>query len=225
MLHAWIVLMCWMWPGTLLAQVPLPTQPPMVLVTVRDVHGVGIADLTVLVWDQQGHTLFARSRTDAAGVAPIATLPSSDLRIQVQGVLPNGQPLVMQGHDQLGIAIQLVPPTTTLDLLVEPSGVVLPDPTRMLALEVGGPLVSPLLPTAQLAAWPASATPPLSSTMSTMSTMAPTPSPAPSALPTSVASAPAAPTVDGWAVLLVLFLLVLVIVVLIRLADWQRAEG
>jgi hypothetical protein len=194
-------------PTLVVAQEP---DPPMLVVLVRDAQGTGVANLTVLVRDASGQVVFARAATDAAGVASLAALPSSAVRVAVAGQTAAGTPLTMTGHDALGVSLQLGMPPSRLDLRVEPSGLVIPDPTTMLALEVGVPLTMAPIPTAPIAGLAPAAT-----------TTAPTARPSP--LPAEpLIWAPAEPRTSPWAIGAALALCLVLALMLALLWRWRR---
>lgn len=116
---------------------------PDLTVTVRDADDNGIADVVVLVRDGGGSQVIARGvTTDAAGVATIAGVSLSEVRVAVQGALPDGTPLRQTGQDARGVALFLTFGPATLDLRVEPDGLVIPDPATMIALDPGADLLA-----------------------------------------------------------------------------------
>ena len=128
--------------------------PPALIVTLRDVTGAGVPGIAVVVTDRGGATILARGTTAADGRVVFGPLPTTDVRVQVTGKLPDGIALSLPGQDAPGVAVILGVPAVTLALRSEPDGTVRPDPAD-LALEPGvvrdGPQVG-RIPTARPAA-------------------------------------------------------------------------
>jgi hypothetical protein len=118
---------------TAAAQEPAPD----LFVTVRDVSGAGVPEIRVLVRDSGGSYVIARGVTDAAGVAEIGDVRLSEIRVAVEGSLPDGTPLRQTGQDAAGVALFLGFGAATLDVRVEPDGLVIPDPATMITLDPG----------------------------------------------------------------------------------------
>lgn len=95
-----LLLAGWMaWPAAAAAQ-----PAPDLIVTLRDEQGQGVvANITVLA--PAGTPVLARATTDAQGRAVIETLPISEVRVLVEGRLPNGVRLVQRGDDAKGIRL------------------------------------------------------------------------------------------------------------------------
>lgn len=106
---------------------------------------------TIIVRDTAGIRDLARTTTDAQGIATIATLPVSEVRVAIDGSLPNGTRLFQRGDDTQGIYLLLNAGSTRLDLRVDPDGAVAPDPRTMVAQE-GASYDGVALPTAPVAA-------------------------------------------------------------------------
>lgn len=172
----WITTCCVLlglaFPAITSAQEPAP--PPVLVVTVRDSAGQGVPGIEVLVRDRSGATELGRAVTDASGQARFATLPVNDIRVALVGRLGDGTALRQEGDDARGIALVLSLPPNMLDLVIEPDGKVLPDPTTMLALDSGVP-VDVSLPTALPAMTPV-LTVPTPQTLPTPDVPSPTPS-------------------------------------------------
>jgi hypothetical protein len=113
--------------------------PPDLIVRLRDSADAGISNISVIARDASGHEL-VRASTDASGRATFARLPVSEVRVAVQGSLPNGKPLSLPGQDAPGIRLLLDSPPVQLDLRAEADGLVRPDPATMIAPEVGVPI-------------------------------------------------------------------------------------
>jgi hypothetical protein len=120
--------------------------PPDLVVTIRDAEGAGVPQVRVLVRDGSGTATLAQETTDAAGVARFPTVPLSEIRVAVSGTTLAGVPLTQTGDDARGVPLLLLFGPATLDLRVEPSGLVLPDPTRMIAPDPGAALGTVELP-------------------------------------------------------------------------------
>ncbi|MBK9943229.1 MAG: hypothetical protein IPP13_16605 [Kouleothrix sp.] len=125
-----LLLAGWMaWPAAAAAQ-----PAPDLIVTLRDEQGQGVvANITVLA--PAGTPVLARATTDAQGRAVIETLPISEVRVLVEGRLPNGVRLVQRGDDAKGIRLWLDAESTQLDLRVNPDGTIEPDPATMIEPE------------------------------------------------------------------------------------------
>jgi hypothetical protein len=125
-------------------------EQPDLVVTIRDERGAGVA-ASVIVRDANGRRDLARAATDSAGAAAFAALPVSDVRVAVEGVLPNGAALAQPGDDARGALLWLSAGTTLLDLRAAPDGLVQPDPATMIAQETISP-APVVFPTAAIAA-------------------------------------------------------------------------
>jgi hypothetical protein len=165
-----LLLAGWMaWPAAAAAQ-----PAPDLIVTLRDEQGQGVvANITVLA--PAGTPVLARATTDAQGRAVIETLPISEVRVLVEGRLPNGVRLVQRGDDAKGIRLWLDAESTQLDLRVNPDGTIEPDPATMIE-----PEGSAIEPTSTPAAAPTVAAVP-------QPTRRPAPTPRP-AMPTPAAA-------------------------------------
>jgi hypothetical protein len=108
-------------------------------VTLRDPAGAGVRGVRVIVRDGAGQRELGQTSTDMDGRASIPGLPALPVRVAVRGALPDGTPLRQIGTDALGIQLFLDRGQPRLDLRVERSGVVLPDPATMIAGDVGTP--------------------------------------------------------------------------------------
>lgn len=165
-----LLLAGWMaWPAAAAAQ-----PAPDLIVTLRDEQGQGVvANITVLA--PAGTPVLARATTDAQGRAVIETLPISEVRVLVEGRLPNSVRLVQRGDDAKGIRLWLDAESTQLDLRVNPDGTIEPDPATMIE-----PEGSAIEPTSTPAAAPTVAAVP-------QPTRRPAPTPRP-AMPTPAAA-------------------------------------
>src|SRR5512145_2686563 len=204
-------------PGTLGAQTPHD-----LIVTLRDIRGQGVL-ATVSVRDESGLEL-ARAQTDATGTATFAQLRESAIRVVVQGQA-DGITLFQDRSDAQGVRMLLTAPPARLDLRVDASGLVLPDPATMLAAEPVSVYPTALLATPESAAVVATAPmilPPVlvgagappQATMQTLPTLpvAPVPSAAP-------------PALDGWSLLVAVLWGMGMVVLLLWLgnrAGWRR---
>jgi hypothetical protein len=153
-----IGIVCWLlilWPPLAQAQ---GQESPDLIVRLRDVDGAGIAGVSVLVLDSGGSHILSRATTDAQGVALVRGILEEEVRIAVEGRLPNGTPLHQIGDDALGVRVFLGAPPTQLDLRSEHDGTVILDPQTMLGLEPAGTLAThtaiPFDPSAPIAAAP-----------------------------------------------------------------------
>lgn len=147
MLTCVLLLLLVLLPATTLA------QTHSLRVTVRDVAGQGIPDITITVHTKDGQEL-AQARTDAQGTAAFAEL-GDVVRVLVRGQPRGGPTLYQLGDDARGVRFDLsqAKETATLDFRVDHDGLVLPDPATMISLEGDGPEADPgfVLPTAALA--------------------------------------------------------------------------
>src|SRR6266508_4399226 len=66
-----ISLICWLFIGPGAVATSQSQDPPDLIVRLRDVNGVGIAGVTVIVRDETGGRELARARTDAQGIASL----------------------------------------------------------------------------------------------------------------------------------------------------------
>lgn len=145
-----LVLGCLLVPNVGFAQ-----ESPDLVVSLRDEYGGGVV-ADIVVRDATGRIEFARTGTDARGIATIAALPVSEVRVAAEGALPDGTPLFGRGEDALGVRVFLNAGSTRLDLRVDPDGAVVPDPATMIEQE--GIEIEPLaVPTAPIAAPPVEA--------------------------------------------------------------------
>jgi hypothetical protein len=117
---------------------PTQTAPAALVVSLRDADGSAISDVLVLVRDRSGRAELSRVTTDAAGMARFASLPVAEVRVAVQGQLPDGTPLVQPGADVRGVHCMLGIPPTRLDLRATADGRVGPDPATMITPDLGG---------------------------------------------------------------------------------------
>ncbi|PDV97994.1 carboxypeptidase regulatory-like domain-containing protein [Candidatus Chloroploca asiatica] len=133
--------MRWWWGGSVLLVLLLglvsrvTAAPPLgavLVVSLRDEHGTGLADVTVLIRDAAGSQLIQRATTDATGMATVPELAAGQVRVAVQGRVA-GLPLFLAGAEVDGIKFTLHPGTNRLDLRAEASGLVRPDPGTMIA--------------------------------------------------------------------------------------------
>ncbi len=132
-----ISLICWLYIGAGAAAYAQPQDPPDLIVQLRDVNGVGIAGVTVILRNETGGRELARARTDAQGIASFAGLTENAVRVAVEGALPSGKRLYQLGNDAQGIALLLSEPPTHLDLRSEADGMVIPDSATMIAPDIG----------------------------------------------------------------------------------------
>jgi hypothetical protein len=117
---------------------PTQTAPEALVVSLRDAEGSAISDVLVLVRDRSGRAELSRATTDAAGIARFASLPVAEVRVAVQGQLPDGTLLVQPGADARGVHCMLGMPPTRLDLRATADGRVGPDPATMITPDLGG---------------------------------------------------------------------------------------
>lgn len=115
-------------------------SPPDLVVTLRDLEGQGVPQVRVLVRDGSGAQTIAQATTDAAGVATFPVVPLSEIRVVVAGTTAAGVALLQVGADARGVPLFLAFGPASLDLRVEPSGLVLPDPITMIAPDPGAEL-------------------------------------------------------------------------------------
>lgn len=130
MLYRWIccfaVVIASLLPSLVLAQDTVD-----LIVTIRDVADMGVANVQVTIRDRTGERDLVRGVTDVNGVAVIQKIIVSDIRIGLVGALSNGQSLLLRGDDAQGIRVFLGAGTTTVDLRVENDGTVIPDPSEI----------------------------------------------------------------------------------------------
>lgn len=115
---------------------------PNLIVTLKDVNNAPLMGATVIVRDSSGGRDIARATTDAQGVATFSTLMETDIRVAVEGQLPNGAKYFQPGNDAEGIAMFLSAGTNRMNLLADTDGMIAPDPLTMSALESGIPIAT-----------------------------------------------------------------------------------
>ncbi len=120
----------------------LAQDAPDLIVTLKDINNVPLASATVIIRDSSGSRDIARATTDAQGVATFSTLMETDIRVVIQGRLPNGATYFQPGNDSKGIAMLLSAGTNRMNLLADTDGMIAPDPLTMSALEPGIPVVT-----------------------------------------------------------------------------------
>ena len=96
-------------------------------VQLRDTADQPIAGAAVRVLEASTLEPLANSYTDGNGMATFVDVPTTTIRIVVEGVLPNGTPLVLLGQDAEGIWVTLPPSRWLMDLRVDMDGAVFPD--------------------------------------------------------------------------------------------------
>jgi hypothetical protein len=123
----------------------LPTlvlaQTHTLSVTIHDGAGQPLAGIDISVHSEDGREL-ARQTTGTNGKVAFGNLPTT-IRVLVSGQPRGGPRLYQLGADARGIRMHLEEGENQIDLRVEHDGLVLPDPATMLALDVGGPVVTP----------------------------------------------------------------------------------
>jgi hypothetical protein len=115
---------------------------PDLIVTLKDINNAPLGGATVIIRDGSGSRDIARATTDAQGVASFSTLMETDIRVAVEGQLPNGAKYFQPGNDARGIAMGLSAGTNRMNLLADTDGMIAPDPLTMSALEPGIPLAT-----------------------------------------------------------------------------------
>src|SRR6266545_2107827 len=120
----------------------LAQDAPELIVTLKDINNVPLAGATVIIRDSSGGRDIARATTDTQGVATFSGLMETDIRVAVQGQLPNGAKYFQPGNDARGIAMFLSAGTNRMNLLADTDGMIAPDPLTMSALESGIPLAT-----------------------------------------------------------------------------------
>lgn len=100
-------------------------------ITVRDIHGTGVAGVTIMVLTNTGDVIAAQT-TDVEGLATFAPFEPTLVRVQVHGALATGTALIQRGDDATGMVFLVDGPGTQLDLRVETDGSVIPDPASMI---------------------------------------------------------------------------------------------
>src|SRR6266540_4622732 len=129
-------------------------EAPDLIVTLKDINNSPLAGATVIIRDSSGSRDIARATSDAQGMATFSTLMESDIRIVIQGQLPNGAKYFQPGNDAKGIAMFLAAGTNRMNLLADTDGMIAPDPLTMSALEPGIPIATEggaIFPTAPVA--------------------------------------------------------------------------
>jgi membrane protein implicated in regulation of membrane protease activity len=99
-------------------------------VTVRDSAGRGVENLTIQALANGDGRVLVDTTTNARGEAVLQKLSVDQERIRVEGALPTGVPLHLTGNDAEGILVLLGTPPNRLDLLVDPTGLVVLDPRQ-----------------------------------------------------------------------------------------------
>jgi hypothetical protein len=115
---------------------------PNLIVTLKDINNAPLMGAAVIVRDSSGSRDIARATTDAQGVATFSTLMETDIRVAVEGQLPNGAKYFQPGNDARGIAMFLSAGTNRMNLLADTDGMIAPDPLTMSALESGIPIAT-----------------------------------------------------------------------------------
>lgn len=127
---------------------------PDLTVTLKDITNAPLAGALVIIRDGSGSHDLARATTDAQGKAIFSGLMETDIRVVIQGQLPNGAKFFQPGNDAKGIAMFLSSGTNRMNLLADTDGMIAPDPLTMSALEPGipvAPAAETIFPTAPLA--------------------------------------------------------------------------
>ena len=149
----WLTALGWLFGLATLLPVLASAQTHQLQVTLRDAGGVGIAGVSIIVRTEDGQEL-VRQTTGVEGSVSFGDLPAVVL-VAVEGQPRGGPNLYQLGADLEGVRVVLDTSDAplTLNLRAERDGLVLPDPTTMLALEEGGPIVGDVspIPTAALA--------------------------------------------------------------------------
>ncbi len=96
-------------------------------VQLRDTVDQPIAGAAVRVIEASTLQALANSHTDGSGMATFVDVPTTTIRVVVEGVLPNGTPLALLGQDAEGIWATLPPSRWLMDLRVDTDGTVFPD--------------------------------------------------------------------------------------------------
>lgn len=178
--------------------------PPALVVELRAWDGSAIGGVNVLLTDRSGTTLLGRAQTNSSGIAQFGPLPTSELRVLLQGQLADGTALLQPGLDAQGMAVFLEGPAMTLVLRSERDGMVRPDLVREVTQDQWGDRV------ATVAAIPTLL--PLTATF-----VPPEPTPA----PTSIAPATSG-SMNSWLGLLLLSLLgMLLLFVILQQRRWR----
>jgi hypothetical protein len=205
-----------------------PTPIPDLIVTLHDQAGMPLPGMIVMVRDDLGTHELRRAITDTLGQANFIALPTDMIRVAVQGRLPDGAALTQIGMDAAGIAFTLGPPPTRLDLRAGPDGRVVPDPTTMVAPDIGVPWSEEDHPLPTNIALPTAPAVPV--TLQPMRDLAPTAANASSAAPApptpealldahlaaGYTAVPGVPLWAGWVLLILLGIGLFVAAVLVR---------
>lgn len=133
-MHRFVLMLLLIRSGTTLALAQ--DTPPALIVTLRDGTGAGVPGIAVVVTDRSGTTILARGTTESDGRIRFGPLPTTEVRVRVDGRLSDGTTLTLPGQDAAGFALTLGPPSVSLELRSEPDGTVRPDPAS-LTLEPG----------------------------------------------------------------------------------------
>ncbi len=112
-------------------------QSPMLTVVLLDEADAGVSGALVTVRSEDAHTTLAQATTDRAGHIEIAIPLPDVVRVAVSGTRPNGTPLRQVGQDAPGVWLRIDGQATQLDLRVEPTGDVIPDPVTMISPDRG----------------------------------------------------------------------------------------
>src|SRR5437868_15469060 len=103
--------------GTAFAQ-----SSPDLTVTLKDITNAPLAGATVIIRDGSGSRDLARATTDAQGKAIFSSLMETDIRVVIQGQLPNGTKFFQPGNDAKGIAMFLSAGANRMTLLAHTDG-------------------------------------------------------------------------------------------------------
>src|SRR5262245_89359 len=102
----------------------LGQEAPILVVTLKNINDRPVAGAHLIVRTSAGDHDIAHATTDAQGVASFAALNASDIRVAVEGQLPNGAKFFQPGNDARGMLVFLRSGTTHVDLLADIDGLV-----------------------------------------------------------------------------------------------------
>lgn len=124
---------------------PAQADAAPLAVTLRDIDAAGLPGVTVIARAPDGREL-ARATTDAGGAARFTGALAAPLRIEIVGRTAAGAALYQAGGDAAGLLVVALP--ATIELRVEPDGMVVPDPATMFTRDPGPAESAPPAPMA-----------------------------------------------------------------------------
>jgi hypothetical protein len=109
-------------------ELPTATKKTQVVVTLRDANGNGVPGALVVIQNSLTKAAEAQASTDAVGTAMLHDVPSGEKRLFVQGILADRTPLQHDAFDTGGILLFVGGSALQVDLVIEPSGVIVISP-------------------------------------------------------------------------------------------------